>query len=138
MARRAKSQFTPVHLIAVIAGVAILAFVGYKVLKGTGAASGFASTPALNLREYMDNSNALSNNTYRLEGTVGVRLDNWRSKQGRLFVVLVNENGEEVPVGVIVPEKFNSTTIERGQRFKFKVTVQAETGMLEVLDLTKP
>lgn len=137
MARRAKSRFTPLHLIAVIAGVGLIAFLGYKVLKGTGASSGFANTSDLNLREYLENSNALSNNTYRIEGVVGDRLDNWSSSQGRLFSVKVDDGGEEFDVGVIVPEKFNSTNIQRGQRFKFKVTVQSGTGMLEVVDLTK-
>lgn len=137
MARRAKSQFTPLHLIAIIAGIALIAFIGYKVMKGSGASTGFADTTDLNLREYMENSNALSNNTYRIEGTVEDRLDNWRSSQGRLFSVLVDDGGERSAVGVIVPEKFNGTNIQRGQRFKFKVTVQSGTGMLEVVDLTK-
>ncbi|HSI65269.1 MAG TPA: hypothetical protein VLE43_19235 [Candidatus Saccharimonadia bacterium] len=137
MARRAKSQFTALHLIAVIAGVSLIAFLGYKVMKGSGASSGFADTTDLNLREYMENSNALSNNTYRLEGTIEDRLDNWRSSQGRLFSVLVDDGNERSAVGVVVPEKFNGTNIQRGQRFKFKVTVQSGTGVLEVVDLTK-
>ncbi|QIF03398.1 hypothetical protein [Roseimicrobium sp. ORNL1] len=137
MARRAKSQFTPLHLVAVLAGVGLLAFIGFKVLQGTGASTGFADTSELDLREYMENSNALSNNTYRIEGTIEDRLDNWRSTQGRLFSVLLDDGKERAAVGVVVPEKFNSTNIQRGQRFKFKVTVQSGTGVLEVVDLTK-
>jgi hypothetical protein len=137
MARRAKSQFTALHLVAVIAGVSLIAFLGYKVMKGSGASSGFADTTDLNLREYMENSNALSNNTYRLEGTIADRLDNWSSSRGRLFEVLVDDGPERSAVGVVVPEKFNGTNIQRGQRFKFKVTVQSGTGVLEVVDLTK-
>jgi hypothetical protein len=137
MARRAKSQFTPLHLIAILAGFGLIAFVGFKVLQSSGASSGFVDTTDLDLREYMENSNALSNNTYRIEGTIEDRLDNWRSSQGRLFSVLVDDGKERAALGVIVPEKFNGTNIQRGQRFKFKVTVQSGTGMLEVVDLTK-
>jgi hypothetical protein len=137
MARRAKSQFTPLHLVAVLAGFGLLAFIGFKVLQGTGASTGFADTSELDLREYMENSNALSNNTYRIEGTIEDRLDNWRSTQGRLFSVLLDDGKERAAVGVVVPEKFNTTNIQRGQRFKFKVTVQSGTGVLEVVDLTK-
>lgn len=137
MARRAKSQFTALHLLAVIAGVSIIAFLGYKVMKGSGASTGFADTTDLNLREYMENSNALSSNTYRIEGTIADRLDNWSSSRGRLFEVLVDDGQERASVAVAVPEKFNSTNIQRGQRFKFKVTVQSGTGVLEVVDLTK-
>jgi hypothetical protein len=137
MARRAKSQFTALHLLAVIAGVSLIAFLGYKVMKGSGASTGFADTTDLNLREYMENSNALSSNTYRIEGTIADRLDNWPSSRGRLFEVLVDDGQERASVGVAVPEKFNGTNIQRGQRFKFKVTVQSGTGVLEVVDLTK-
>jgi hypothetical protein len=137
MARRAKSQFTPLHLIAVLAGFGLIAFIGFKVLQSSGSSTGFADASDLDLREYMENSNALSNNTYRIEGTIEDRLDNWRSSQGRLFSVLVDDGNERAAVGVIVPEKFNGTNIQRGQRFKFKVTVQSGTGMLEVVDLTK-
>ncbi|RBP45655.1 hypothetical protein DES53_10237 [Roseimicrobium gellanilyticum] len=138
MARRAKSQFTPLHLIAVLAGFGLIAFIGFKVLQGTGASTGFADATDLDIREYMENSNALSNNTYRIEGTIADRLDNnWPSSRGRLFEVMVDDGPERGSVGVVVPAKFNGTNIQRGQRFKFKVTVQSGTGMLEVMDLTK-
>lgn len=137
MPRRAKSQFTALHLIASLAGVALLGYIGFKVMTGTGASSGFANTSDLDLREYMENSNALTSNTYRIEGTIEERLDSWRQGEGRLFSVLVEAGSDSSAVGVIVPQKFNSTNIQRGQRFKFKVTVQPGTGLLEVIDLTK-
>jgi hypothetical protein len=40
MPRRAKSRFKPVHLIASIAAVLVVAFIGYKLLSHGGGASG--------------------------------------------------------------------------------------------------
>lgn len=138
MARRAKSTFKPVHLIISIAAVAAAALLGYKLLSnGGGSSGGFVGVTDLSIREYMENSNALSNNTYRIEGTIDERLDNWRSSEGRLFSVLVEDGDDVAPLPVLVPQKFNSTNIQRGQRFRFKVVVQAGTGILEVEDLSK-
>lgn len=135
MARRAKTSFQPVHLIAIFGIIAILAFGGYQLLHRSSD-----PVPAggdLNLREYLDNSNALSGNTYKVEGIVGERLDNWRSDQGRLYSLQIEDASESAPVPILVPSKFNSTNIQRNQRYRFTVRVQAETGILEVQALTK-
>ncbi|MFZ4767439.1 MAG: hypothetical protein ACOYMN_21010 [Roseimicrobium sp.] len=138
MARRAKSTFNPTHLLLSIAAVASVALLGYKLLSsGGGASGGYVGVVDLSVREYLDNSNALSSNTYRMEGTIDERLDNWRSTQGRLFSVLVDDGTDVSPVPVFVPAQFNSSNIQRGQRFRFKVTVQSGTGVLEVVDMTK-
>jgi hypothetical protein len=91
----------------------------------------------LSVREYLDNSNALGSNTYRIEGTIDGRLDNWPSSTGRLFSVLVEDGDDVAPLPVLVPPKFNGTNIQRGQRYRFKVEVQAGTGVLEAKDLSK-
>ena len=138
MARRAKSKFKPVHLLGSVVAVAIVAFLGFKVLsKGGGSSGGFIGVNDLSIREYLDNSNALGSNTYRIEGTIDGRLDNWPSSSGRLFSVLVEDGDNTAPLPVLVPAKFNGTNIQRGQRYRFKVEVQASTGLLEVKDLSK-
>lgn len=138
MARRAKSSFSPTHLAISLAAVVVVAFLGYKLLSsGGGSSGGFVGVNDLSIREYMENSNALSSNTYRIEGTVDERLDNWRSSEGRLFSVLVEDGDDVAPLPVLVPAKFNSTNIQRGQRFRFKVTVQASSGILEVQEMSK-
>jgi hypothetical protein len=138
MPRRAKSRFKPVHLIASIAAVLVVAFLGYKLLShGGGASGGFVGVNDLSIREYLDNSNALGGNTYRIEGTIDGRLDNWPSGSGRLFSILVDDRDDVAPLPVHVPAKFNGTNIQRGQRYRFKVEVQAGTGMLEVQELSK-
>lgn len=137
MARRAKSSFKPAHLISVFALVGLLAYGGYSLMRRSGSDGNFAGTSDLDVQEYLENSNALSGNTYRIEGIVEERLDNWRSSEGRLFSVLIDNGNNTSPVPVLVPSKFSGTNIQRGQRFKFKVTVQAESGLLEVVEVSK-
>lgn len=136
MARRAKSSINPLHFLAIAAAIAIISAGGYYLL-GRKSEGSFAGVTDLSPQEYLQNSNALSNNTYRIEGVIEERLDNWRSSDGRVFSVVVESNGQSYPLGVIVPPKFNGINIQRGQRFKFVVTVQAESGMLEVKELGK-
>lgn len=139
MARRAKTTLSPLQLTGIIGGIVIIAALGFTLLKGgSNTRTSFAGTaPQLDLRDYLDNSNALGNNTYHIEGIIDERLDNWSSDQGRLFSVLAEEGTRNAPVAILVPPKFNSTNIQRGQRYSFKVTVQAKTGILEVIELTK-
>lgn len=138
MPRRAKSSFSPVHLLLSVAAVLVIAFLGYKALsRGGGSSGGFVGVKDLSVREYLENSNALGGNTYRIEGTIDGRLDNWPSSTGHLFSVLVEDGDDVEPLPVLVPPKFKGINIERGQRYRFKVEVQADTGVLEVLDLSK-
>jgi len=116
----------------------VAAFIGYKLLsRGSGSSGGYIGVSDLNIREYLLNSNALGSNTYRIEGIIDGRLDNWPSSKGRLFSVLVQDGDDEAPLPVLVPSKFNGTNIQRGQRYRFKVEVQAGTGILQVQDLSK-
>ncbi len=136
MARRAKSTVNPRHFLAIAGIIALVAIGGYFLL-GRKSDGHYTGINELSVHEYEENSNALSNNTYRMEGIVDERLDNWRSTEGRLFSILVESNGKTSPLAVLVPAKFNGTNIQRGQRFRFKVTVQAESGVLEVNELDK-
>lgn len=136
MPRRAKTGLQTIHYISIAAFIGVVAFGGYFLLGHKSDAS-FGGTAELNISDYLQNSNALSNNTYRFEGVVGERLDNWRSGEGRLFSVLVDENGQSAPVPVLVPSKFNSMNMQRGERFRFKATVQAETGLLLTQEMAK-
>jgi hypothetical protein len=135
MARRAKSTFNPLHLAGVLGFLALIALGGYVLLHRSGDSGG--SGNELSLREYLDNSNALSGNAYRIEGVIEDRLDQWPSRDGRLFSVRIEEGSDGSAVPVLVPAKFSNTNIQRLQRFRFKVRVQAETGLLEAEDVVK-
>lgn len=119
------------HLIGLLAIVGIGIGGGFALLNRT--TDPLTGITALSTEEYLESSTALSGNTYKVEGTVDDRLDNWRSVDGRLFSVQVSEAGSFVPVWV--PSKLE-TNIQRGQRYVFKVRVM-ETGILEVLELIK-
>ena len=136
MARRAKTNLHPLHLLGILAAIIAIAGGGLLLL-GHRTDAGLGGTD-LSIRDYLQNSNALSNNSYKIEGTVRGRLDeDWKSSDGRLFSVEIEESGETALLPVLVPARFNGTNIQRDQRFRFKVTVQAGTGILEVTSLGK-
>lgn len=130
MPRRAKSGIKPSHLIAIAAVLAGGISGGWSLLhRGTDPMTGLAD---LSMEEYRDGSNALSGNTYKVEGTIDNRLDSWKNSD-RLFSVQVGDAGGFVPV--LIPASLEAN-IQRGQRYVFKVRVQ-ENGVLEVVQLIK-
>jgi hypothetical protein len=130
MARRAQSGLKPAHLISMLALVGGLIAGGWSLLnRGTDPMTGLSE---LSTEEYLESSNALSGNTYKIEGTIDNRLDSWKGSD-RLFSVQVSEGGTFVPV--LVPSTLEAN-IQRGQRYVFKVRV-LETGVLEVMQLLK-
>ena len=131
MARRAQSGLKPIHLVGLLLLLGAFIGLGYVMLNRT--TDPMTGITALSTEEYLESSTALSGNTYRIEGTVDDRLDNWRAMDGRLFSVQVSEAGSFLPVWV--PANLE-TNIQRGQRYVFKVRV-LETGILEVLELLK-
>ncbi len=119
------------HLVGLLALLGVAIGGGFALLnRSTDVMTGIT---ALSTEEYLESSTALSGNTYKIEGTVDDRLDNWRAAEGRLFSVQVSEAGSFLPVWV--PSKME-TNIQRGQRYVFKVRV-LETGVLEVLEMMK-
>ncbi len=130
MARRAQSGLKPAHLISMLALLAGVIAGGWSLLnRGTDPMTGLS---LLSAEEYLESSNALSGNTYKVEGTIDNRLDSWKGSD-RLFSVQVSEGGSFVPV--LVPASLDAN-IQRGQRYVFRVRV-LETGVLEVLQLIK-
>ncbi|MEQ1748328.1 MAG: hypothetical protein ABL974_02825 [Prosthecobacter sp.] len=130
MARRAQSGLKPAHLISILALLAGIIGGGWSLLnRGTDPMTGLSP---LSAEEYLESSNALSGNTYKVEGTIDNRLDSWKGSD-RLFSVQVSEGGSFVPV--LVPASLDAN-IQRGQRYVLKVRV-LETGVLEVIQLIK-
>ena len=90
MARRAQSGLKPAHLISMLALLAGIIGGGWSLLhRGTDPMTGLS---LLSTEEYLESSNALSGNTYKLEGTIDNRLDSWKGSD-RLFSVQVSEGG---------------------------------------------
>jgi hypothetical protein len=128
MGRRASSSAHPVWFL--IAAILVLAAIGGGFFIHSRA-DPFRTVAALPVSDYLENSNSLRGNIYKLEATVAKSIDSSAST-GRLFAV---EAGSEV-LAVLVPPQFNQMNIERGQRFVFKLEV-ADKGVLRVQEVRK-
>lgn len=132
MARRASSSAHPVWIIAAIALV-LGAVAGGYFLYGR-VSDPYRTINKLPVEDYLQNSDSLRGNVYKLDGTVAKSLD-WSSTAGRLFSVdVTTSNGDVLPI--LVPPQFNHVNIEKGQRFIFKIEV-AEKGILRAQAVTK-
>ncbi|MGK0189586.1 MAG: hypothetical protein ACI9R3_005403, partial [Verrucomicrobiales bacterium] len=96
-----------------------------------------ATTPSLNVDEYLERSASLEGNTYKFNGTVQGQLK--RSPEiGRLLHVSIkNDDGSfGDPVGVHLPASLDTQNIQKGQDFVFVIEVTSK-GMLLVTDLKR-
>jgi hypothetical protein len=130
MARRASSSAHPVWILVALALV-IAAIAGGYFLYGR-VSDPYRTMTALPVHDYLQNSNSLRGNVYKLDATIAASLD-WSPVAGRLFSVDVN-GGEVLPV--LVPPQFNHVNMERGQHYFFKIEV-GEKGILRAQDLKK-
>jgi hypothetical protein len=128
MARRASSPAHPLWLI--LAAVLVLAAIGGGFLIHSRS-DPFRTVTPLPVKEYLENSNSLRGNVYKLDAKVDKTIEVSRSA-GRLFSV---ESGGDI-LAVLVPPEFNKINIEHGQNFVFKLEV-AEKGVLRVQEVRK-
>lgn len=128
MPRRASSPAHPLWLL--LAAFLVVAAVagGFFIHSHSDP---FRTVTVLPVKDYLDNSNSLRGNIYKLDATISKSID-WSANSGRLFAV---ESGGEV-LAVLVPPQFNQINIERGQRYIFKLEV-AEKGVLRVQEVRK-
>ena len=129
MARK-KSSSLPKGLIPIVAGFVALVMGGFVFL-GSKEKSTHRTIPALNVESYLDNSNALRGNVYKLEGKVSESLA-WSPDSGRLIAIEVD--GEILPV--LVTPDFNDMNIQKEQRLVFLVAVD-EKGILRTRKVEK-
>jgi hypothetical protein len=128
MARRASSSAHPIWILA--AALIVAAAIGGGFLLHSRS-DPFRAVTVLPVKDYLDNSNSLRGNVYKLDATIAKSIE-WSETNGRLFAV--ESDGEML--AILVPPKFNPINIERGQRYVFKLEV-AEKGVLRVQDVRK-
>lgn len=133
MVRRASSRPNPWLLAGL--GLAVAA-----AMAGGYFAFGFVQDPfralqPLDLPAYLDNSQSLRGNVYRVEGSIQHALS-WVPSQGRLISVETGEERDRQFLAVWVPTTFNHITVQKNQRYRFKVEVM-NNGVLKVLDMSK-
>jgi hypothetical protein len=98
--------------------------------------SSYRTLPLLSASEYLENSNSLRGNSYKFSGAILNSLA-WSPTAGRLFSVEVKGGDSDSSVlPVLVPAKFNSVNVQRGQRYHFQVQVD-ERGILLISNLQK-
>jgi hypothetical protein len=129
MARRASSSAHPVWVLIAFALV-LAAIVGGSFLHRR-VSDPYRTMTTLPVQDYLQNSNSLRGNVYKLDATIAASLE-W-SPAGRLFSVDVS-SGDILPV--LVPAEFNHVNMERGQRYYFKIEV-GEKGVLRAQDVKK-
>jgi hypothetical protein len=128
MGRRASSSVNPAWF--AIAAVVVAAVIGIGwALKGT-VADPYRTLAPFPTAEYLQNSNSLRGNTYKVDGIVGEQL--YYSKSARLISVEVN--GE--PVSILVPSELRDVNVQKGQRLLFKVEV-GDKGVLKAVGVKK-
>ena len=89
-----------------------------------------AMTP-LPVADYLENSNSLRGNTYKLDATISQSIE-WSPTAGRLFSVDV---GADV-LPILIPATLNHINLDRGQRYYFKIQV-GDKGVLTAQDVKK-
>lgn len=131
MARRSRSSVHPLWLLGSLVVFAVAFGIGGYLLTASGEA--FRTVAPLEVTAYLENSNSLRGNTYKVQGEVLNQLG-YSPSQGRLISVQIDGKSEVVPM--LIPASLSHINIQRGQKFIFKIEV-TEKGILRAADLTK-
>lgn len=133
MARRATSSAHPLWILAATAVVVLAGAGGYSLYKQVS--DPYRTLTPLDVPSYLENSNSLRGNVYKLEGTVANSLA-WAPAVGRLFSIEVESKAGADVLPVLIPSTLNSVNIQKGQRFFFRLEV-GDQGVLQVQELKK-
>jgi len=128
MGRRASSSVNPAWF-AIVAIVVVGAIAGGWALKGT-VSDPFRTLTPFPAADYLQNSNSLRGNVYKVDGIVGEQLGFFNNTR----LISVEVNGE--PVSIIVPPELRDVNVQKGQRLLFKVEV-GDKGILKALGVKK-
>ena len=131
MARRGKNSIKPLWII--VAGVLLAcAFIGARLFL-SATSQPFRTVPTLDVSAYLENSNSLRGNAYKLKGEV-LDVLAWSPSTGRLISVRADGSDDVLPV--LVTTEFSHINIQKGQKFIFLLEVD-DKGILRTKELTK-
>lgn len=133
MARRASFSIHPAWVLVVVLLIGGAIGGGYFLVGRVN--DPYRTTAALNVGAYLENSNSLRGNTYKVTGTVWNSLG-WSPTEGRLFSIEVDSTTGVDVLPVLIPPEFNHVNVQKGQRFIFKIEVN-DKGILETKQLNK-
>lgn len=118
MGRRASSSLNTTAIVGIVVVVLILVAVGALFLR-RGRGESFAAPP-LPMEEIYKNANSLRGNEYAVEGVVFRR----ESRDSGLGIsIVVESDGEELPLFIIVPKDVATFNIDRDITYAFKVRI---------------
>ena len=130
MPRRASSSANPVWIVIIVVFLAASLGGGYYLYNTVS--DPYRTLNQLDTQSYLQNSNSLRGNTYKVSGTIENQLS-W-SPIGRLFSVDVEDSSDVLPI--LVPPEFNQINIQKGQKFYFQVEV-GDKGLLKAKAIKK-
>ena len=125
----------PLRVLGVV--VVALAAIGGGYFMFSTVNDPYRTIAPLDVEVYLENSNSLRGNVYKLPGTVDDQLA-WSPADGRLFSIKVDSRSAATRdiVPLLVPPEFNHVNIQRGQRYLFKIEV-GDKGILTAADIQK-
>ena len=132
MPRRASSRTRPVSL--VVAFLLLACALGGGAYLWTVLSDPYRTLAPIDVPAYLDNSNSLRGNVYKLTGTIDSELA-WSPTQGRLFSVVADSDKTDV-LPLLIPAELNAINIQKDQRFFFKIEV-GDKGILTASDMRK-
>lgn len=133
MPRRATSSANPLWILIIV--VLIIASLAGGYYFFNSVSDPYRTLAPLDTDAYLQNSNSLRGNTYKINATIQSSLS-WSPSVGRLFSVEVDSNNTTNVLPILIPSKFNDINIQKGQKFYFKVEV-GDKGLLKVKELKK-
>jgi hypothetical protein len=129
MARKRKSSSRSPWIVG-LAVLVVLAWAGFAFFN-TGENDPFRTVAPLDVASYLENSNTLRGNVYKVEGRVAESLA-WSPESGRLISL---EVGEDL-IPVLVTPAFNAMNIQKEQRLFFVLEVD-DKGILRTRKVSK-
>lgn len=116
MGRRASSSLNTTAIVGIVVVVLVLVVAGFLFMR-KGSGESFAAPP-LPMEEVYKNANSLRGNEYSVEGVVDRREPR---DSGLGISIVVESDGEELPLFIIVPDDVATINIERDGSYVFKV-----------------
>ncbi len=123
MARR-RSGLRPVHIIS---AASVLLLGGGGIFAFSRKSETGLTGNQFSVSEYLRNHMSMRGNQYLVTGTI-TSLESYGKDSSRLFAMDVKDESSSAiePIGVLVPARFSSVTIQTGQQFQMKVTIDAK------------
>lgn len=133
MPRRASSPSQPLKVGAIMLLLITLISGGYWLW--STISDPYRTLTPLDVPAYLENSNSLRGNTYKVIGTISDQLA-WSPTAGKLLSIEVETALGSDMLPVLVPAQLSHINIQKGQKFFFKIEV-GDQGILRAEDVKK-